>query len=93
MCFTISISYILQFFVSARTIKRHHHHHQRQVFKPFMKFFFLIFYEVISIINKKKTLFKGFTRGGPWVPSLTKQNLNRTQTYKVIAFQKIKRTF
>jgi len=40
--------------------------------------FFKIFYEVISIINKKKTLFKGFTRGDPWAPSLTNRNLNRT---------------
>jgi hypothetical protein len=36
------------------------------------------FYEVICIINFKNTLFKGFTRGGPWAPSLVKQNLNRT---------------
>jgi hypothetical protein len=50
-------------------------------------------YEVISIMNKKKTLFKGFTRGDPWVPSLTKQNLNRTQKNKVIALKQIKRTF
>jgi hypothetical protein len=58
------------------------------------EFFFKFFYEVISIINKKKTLFKGFTRGDPpWVPSLTKQNLNRTQKNKVIALKKIKRTF
>jgi hypothetical protein len=55
--------------------------------------FFKKIYEVISIINKKKTLFKGFTRGDPWVPSLTKQNLNRTQKNKVIALKKIKRTF
>jgi hypothetical protein len=47
---------------------------------------------VISIINFKTTLFKGFTRGDPWVPSHTKQNLNRTQKYKVIAFLK-KKTF
>ena len=40
--------------------------------------FFKFFYEVISIINKKKTLFKGFTRGDPWAPSLTNRNLNRT---------------
>jgi len=50
------------------------------------------FYEVICIINFKNTLFKGFTRGGPWVPSLVKQNLNRTQKYKVIAL-KTKKTF
>jgi hypothetical protein len=25
------------------------------------------------------------TRGGPWVPSLTKQNLNRTQNHEVFA--------
>jgi hypothetical protein len=50
-------------------------------------------YEVISIINLKSTLFKGFTRGDPWVPSLTKQNLNRTQKNKVIALKKIKMTF
>ena len=36
----------------------------------------------MSIINKKKTLFKGFTKGGPWVPSLTKQNLNRTRKHE-----------
>jgi hypothetical protein len=31
-----------------------------------MKYFFLkFFYEVISIINKKRHYFKGFTRGGP----------------------------
>ena len=42
-------------------------------------------YEVICIINLKNTLFKGFTRGDPWVPSFIKQNLNRTQKYKVIA--------
>jgi hypothetical protein len=55
----------------------------RQVFKPFSKN-----YEVICIINFKNTLFKGFTRGDPWAPSLVKQNLNRTQNYKVIAFKK-----
>jgi hypothetical protein len=44
-------------------------------------------------INFKTTLFKGFTRGGPWVPSLMKQNFNRKQKYKVIAFKKIKKTF
>jgi hypothetical protein len=43
---------------------------------------------VIYIINFKTTLFKGFTRGGAWVPSLMKQNLNRTQKYKVIALKK-----
>jgi hypothetical protein len=48
---------------------------------------------VISIINFKTTLFKGFTRGGPWAPSLMKQNLNRTQKYKVIAFKKNKKDF
>jgi hypothetical protein len=47
---------------------------------------------VICIINFKNTLFKRFTRGDPWVPSLVKQNLNRTQKYKVIAFKK-KKTF
>jgi hypothetical protein len=36
----------------------------------------------------KNTLFKGFTRGDPWVFSLVKQNLNRTQKYKVIALKK-----
>jgi len=30
--------------------------------------------------------------GGPWMPSLVKQNLNRTQKYKVIALKKIKKT-
>jgi hypothetical protein len=49
-------------------------------------------YEVICIINLKNTLFKGFTRGGPWVPSLAKQNLNRTKKYKAIALKK-KRPF
>jgi hypothetical protein len=29
----------------------------------------------------------------PWVPSLMKQNLNRMQKYKEIAFKKIKKTF
>ena len=48
-------------------------------------------YEVICIINLKKTLFKGFTRGDPWVPSLTKQNLIRTQKNKVIALKKNKK--
>jgi hypothetical protein len=49
---------------------------------------FKFFYEVISIINKKKTLLKGFTRGGPWVASLTNRNLNRTQKHKAIALKK-----
>jgi hypothetical protein len=44
--------------------------------------FFKFFNEVISIINKKNTLFKGFTRVPFWVPSLMKQNLNRTQKHK-----------
>jgi hypothetical protein len=48
---------------------------------------------VICIINFKNTLFKGFTRGDPWAPSLVKQNLNRTQNYKVIAFKKNKNDF
>ena len=48
---------------------------------------------MICIINLKNILFKGFTRGDPWVPSLVKQNLNRTQKYKVIALKKIKKTF
>jgi hypothetical protein len=52
-----------------------------------------IYTYMICIINFKNTLFKGFTRGGPCVPSLMKQNLNRTQKYKVIGFKKIKRTF
>jgi hypothetical protein len=47
----------------------------------------------MSIINFKTTLFKGFTRGDPWVPSLMKQNLNRTQKYKAIAFKKVRKTF
>jgi hypothetical protein len=37
-----------------------------------------------------------YTRGDPWVPALVKQNLNRTQKYKVFALKKIKdilRTF
>ena len=50
-------------------------------------------YEVISIINLKNTLFKGFTRGDPWATSLVKQNLNRTQKYKVIALKNNKKTF
>jgi hypothetical protein len=41
----------------------------------------------------KTTLFNGFTTGGPWVPSYTKQNFNRAQKYKVIAFKKNKKTF
>jgi hypothetical protein len=48
--------------------------------------------EVICIINFKNTLFKGLTRGGPWAPSLVKQNLNRTLKCKVIAVKK-KKTF
>jgi len=56
-------------------------------------FFFKKNYEVICIINFKNTLFKGFTRGGPWAPSHVKQNLNRTQKYKVIASKKITTTF
>jgi hypothetical protein len=48
---------------------------------------------VINIINFKNALFKGFTRGGPWAPSLVKQNSNRTQKYKVIAYKKRKKTF
>ena len=39
-------------------------------------------YEVICIINFKTTLFKGFTRGDPWVHSLVKQNFNRTKFMK-----------
>ena len=31
------------------------------------------------IALKKNTHFKDVTRGGPWVPSLVKQNLNRTK--------------
>jgi hypothetical protein len=50
-------------------------------------------YEVIYIINFKTTLFKGFTRGGPCKPSRKKQNLNRTQKYKVIACKKNKKDF
>jgi hypothetical protein len=50
--------------------------------------FFLKNYEVICIINLKNTIFKGFTRGGAWAPPLVKQNLNRTQKYKGIAFKK-----
>ena len=50
--------------------------------------FFKIFYEVISIINKKKILFKGFTRGDPEVPSLTNQNLNRAQNHETNALKK-----
>ena len=46
-------------------------------------FFFKKNYEVICIINFKNTLFKGFTRGDPWAPSLVKQNLNRTQNHEV----------
>ena len=46
--------------------------------------FFKNIYEVICIINLKNTLFKGFTRGGPWVPPLMKQNFNRTQTPKYL---------
>jgi hypothetical protein len=41
------------------------------------------FYEVFYIINFKNIFFKGFTRGDPWVPSLVKQNFNRTQNYEV----------
>jgi hypothetical protein len=43
------------------------------------------FYEVISIINKKKTLFKGFLQGSPLGPLLTnrisigRKNTKRTQ--------------
>ena len=59
----------------------------------FRSIFFKFFYEVICIINLKNTLFKGFPRGVPCVPSLMKQNLNRTHKYKVIALKKIKKTF
>ena len=45
----------------------------------------------MCIINFKTTLFKGFTRGGAWAPSLMKQNLNRTQKYKAIAFKENKK--
>ncbi len=38
-------------------------------------FFFKKIYEVICIINLKNTLFKGFTRGDPWVPPLFKQDV------------------
>ncbi len=50
--------------------------------------FFKFFYEVISIINKKKTLFKRFTRVPSWVPSLMNQNLIRTQKNKAIPLKK-----
>ncbi len=42
--------------------------------KPFKDIFLNFFDEVFSIINFKKILLKGFTRGDPLVPSLTKQN-------------------
>jgi hypothetical protein len=58
-----------------------------------MQILFKKIYEVISIINKKKTLFKGFARGDPWAPCLMKQKLNRTQKYKVITLKKIKKDF
>jgi hypothetical protein len=61
-------------------------HHLSPIYK-------LKFYEVICIINFTNTLFTGLTRGGPWVPSHTKQNSNRTQKYKVIAFKKNKKDF
>jgi len=44
-------------------------------------------------IKFKTTLFKGFTRGGPCVPSLMKQNFDRAQKNKVIALKKSKRHF
>ena len=37
---------------------------------------------MIYIINFENIFFKGFTRGGPWVPSLMKQNFNRTKFMK-----------
>jgi hypothetical protein len=43
-----------------------------------------MFYEVIYILNFKTTLFKGFTRGGPWVSPFMKQNFNRTQNNEVL---------
>ena len=49
--------------------------------------------KLFSLINFKNTLFKGFTRGDPWAPSLVKQNLNRTLKFKVIALKKMKKTF
>ena len=44
----------------------------------------------MCMINLKNTLFNGFTRGGPWAPSLVKQNLKRKEKYKVIAFKYFK---
>ena len=48
---------------------------------------------MICIINFKNTLFKRLTRGGPWAPSLVKQNLNRTLKCKVIAVKKNEKDF
>jgi hypothetical protein len=42
-------------------------------------------YKVIAFKKNKKDFFKDVTRGGPWVPSLVKQNLNRTQNHEVFA--------
>ena len=41
--------------------------------------------KVIALKKIKKHIFKDVTRGDPYVPSLVKQNLNRTQKYKMIA--------
>ena len=41
----------------------------------------------------EKRIISGVYKGYPWVPSLMKQNFNRTQKNKVIALKKIKKTF
>jgi hypothetical protein len=48
--------------------------------------FFKKIYEVFSIINFTNTLFKGFTRGDPWVPSREakfKQDVKPRSLYSV----------
>ena len=39
-------------------------------------------YKVIALKKMYKDIFKDVTRGDPWVPSLMKQNLNRTKFMK-----------
>jgi hypothetical protein len=39
----------------------------------------------VIALKKPKRTFKDVTRGDPWAPSLTKQNLNRTQNHEVFA--------
>ena len=56
--------------------------YKRQVFLSHFRSNFFKKNLLSDFINVKNTLFKGFTRGDPWVPSLVKQNLNRTKFMK-----------